>query len=541
MTRRILVLQLSRMGDLLQTGPMLRGLRREWPDADITLVVADVFASTPLPPRLFDRLVVFPYTALATGLVGPDADWRAQLQRLEAFVADLGDAYDLAVNVTHSDLSSYLMAILPARLKRGSVITPDRRTAVLGAWMQYVWANAKSRSLACFNLVDLYTWAAGVSCDREGLEIAVSESAQGVAAGWLASEGLSGVPILALQLGASEEGKRWPAERFAAMADLLPPESGAILLVGTESERPLAARFKAVARRSVHDAVGATTVEQLAALLGRCRLLITNDTGTMHVATAVGTRVMAISTGPVFVHETGPYGTGHLVVEPAIDCFPCATQSDCHHYACHSRLAPADAAAIARFALGEGPAPVVQGVRLLQAAWAPSGRIQYRPISPLDVRPEDVIRHLSAMVWEQTLAVPGRPSLADSDGEWVWQTEGDWPAIATALDEAAAVASRAAAMARSLPGTPPHRQVKLADDIHRLLQRLAVLRETERSCHPLVAFLSIEIDSVLPHDLPSVARAQAAAYEGAADRARSLAARLRHLPCKSRGDMRVVR
>jgi ADP-heptose:LPS heptosyltransferase len=535
---RALVLQMCRMGDLLQTGPMLRGIRREHPGFEVTLVTMDAFANVPLPAALYDRLVPFPQAVLRGGLTGPDADWQAQLDRLLEFVRELGGPFDVAINLTHSDLSSLLMSVVPARDRRGPVIKPDRKRAVPNEWLQYFWANARSRVLGCFNLVDLFTWTAGVKCDGAGLDMRVSDEADATMAAWLEARGLADRPLIAIQLGASEEAKRWPAERFAAAADLLPAAAGDIVLVGTPSERALADRFHAAVRRNVYDAVGATTVEQLGALLRRCRLLLTNDTGTMHVATAVGTRVLDISTGPVFVHETGPYGPGHVVVEPVIDCFPCAAGAECHHYGCRDRLSPEAAAGLALFALGEGTCPADPAIRVLTSRRAGSGCIEYWPVRPCQVTAHDVIRRLSARVWEDTLRAPGasgddpEAALGPDEVRSAAAPDLSWAEhVGATLDEVASLAAKAAHIARTIATAPAARQADLANRAHHLLERLVLLGETERACHPIVGFLLVEIDSVFATDLPRVARAQEVAYSGAADRARRLAHLLRHPPC----------
>ena len=82
-------------------------------------------------------------------------------------------------------------------------------------------------------------------------------------------------------------------------------------------------------RGRIIDAIGKTSLKELGALLQRCRYLVTGDTGTMHMAAAAGTRVIALFYGPAYPFETGPYGDGHLVVWPDIDCAPCTRPSDC--------------------------------------------------------------------------------------------------------------------------------------------------------------------------------------------------------------------
>jgi ADP-heptose:LPS heptosyltransferase len=114
--KRVLVLQLCRFGDIIQTTPMLRGLRREHPDAEITLVVHDAFAAAPVPSRLYDRLVAFPQTSFVLGLAQEPLAWAEIAQRVWQWVADLGATpFDLVVNLTHTDLSCLLTSVIAAR------------------------------------------------------------------------------------------------------------------------------------------------------------------------------------------------------------------------------------------------------------------------------------------------------------------------------------------------------------------------------------------------------------------------------------------
>jgi heptosyltransferase-2 len=95
-----------------------------------------------------------------------------------------------------------------------------------------------------------------------------------------------------------------------------------VLLFGKEEERPIVHEILRHMGTKGIDLTGKTGLLQLAALLERCALLVTNDTGTMHVATAVGTPVVALfgSTDPI---TTGPWGEGHVVVKKDVDCSPC--------------------------------------------------------------------------------------------------------------------------------------------------------------------------------------------------------------------------
>jgi len=117
--------------------------------------------------------------------------------------------------------------------------------------------------------------------------------------------------------------KCWPPGRFGELGKRLAEKwKAAVLIFGREEERDIAGGITKSSGGKGFDFTGKTRLLQLAALLERCRLLVTNDTGPMHVAAAVGTPVVAIfgSTDPV---ATGPWGESHVVVKKNVECSPC--------------------------------------------------------------------------------------------------------------------------------------------------------------------------------------------------------------------------
>jgi ADP-heptose:LPS heptosyltransferase len=544
--KRILVIQLCRMGDILQTTPMLRGLRRRYPDAEITLMLHDLFAHVPVPGALYDRLVAFPYTAIAQALADARSEWATQVVSLRAFVGALGpEPFDMTLNLTHSDLAGLLAAGVPSREVRGGLVASDRTRVVQGSVMSYFWASQTSRELGCFNLVDLHNWTAGVVPDGAGLEIAIPDTVRAGMREWFDQRGLTGRPLIAVQLGASDERKRWPPERFAEAVSLIPEALGEILLVGAAVEGPLAARVLAHVRRPVHDTTGNSLVE-VAALLERCRVLLTNDTGTMHVATAVGTPVIDISTGPVFAHETGPYGEGNFVIEPVMDCFPCAAGARCSHLDCRDLIVPQDVAALVCHALDAGQLPRPAGARILTGRFTRTGRLEYRPVwSPVPA-PREVVRQAAAEVWETTLA-PG-PCEASSSPHSACADAGDaevphsleqeramvggaveadvFESVRASLTTLATRADAAAGLARQLGLASPAEQEQMTAAISRELDAIRVLGEVEPACQPIAAYLKVRLDSIVDRRVDHLAIYYSQECAVAARRARRLAGAL---------------
>jgi ADP-heptose:LPS heptosyltransferase len=517
---RILVVQFCRLGDILQTTPLLRGLRRKYPDAEIVLGVLDGFAHAPVPTHLYDRLAIFPFDGLGTAGDAPAPGWQTAARIVRSFVHSLGDApFNLVLNLTGSPTANLLSAIVPSNRVEGGVIAPDRTRVVRGEWMIYFWSSLLARSQGAINLVDLFRLAGGVPADARGLEIAVAKTDEAFAAEWLATRGIADEPLIAVQLGASDERKRWSPESFAAMANLLPASTGRLLFVGANNERPLVEHAVARLDRTALNALGETTVPQLAALLARCRLLLTNDTGTMHVAAAVGTRIVDLSTGPVFVHETGPYAEGSLAIEPASGCFPCVAGAVCHHLSCREDFTPLDIAAVVQFALGTGPRPRPARARILRAARTVSGRLEYRPIWNPGTNDHDALRQAFGRMWDLTLPMPScDPETAGAD-EREPLDERHAEARCAALSELTTLATRAATIARQIPVVVPAHQSQLSAELHRALEHAIRLGQLEPATQPIVGYLRTALESCTARDVADVARVYGREWSAAGHRA----------------------
>jgi ADP-heptose:LPS heptosyltransferase len=514
--RRILVIQLCRLGDLLQTTPMLRGLRRAHPHASVTLMVLDGFSQTPIPRHLYDELAVFPLDAAAGTVAGEGEEWESGVRLVSEFVAGLGEQpFDLVLNLTNSALANLLCAVIPSGELRGGLIAPDRTRVVRHPWQAYFWASLLAREFGSVNLVDLFCRVAEVPIDGEGLEIDVPANTACVG-----RHVSPGGPLIALQLGASDERKRWTPEQFAAMANRLPERAGTIVLVGSKGERPLGARAARVLSRPHLNAMGETSVGELAALLQRCRLLITNDTGTMHIATAVGTRVLDLSTGPVFVHETGPYAVGSLAVEPLSACFPCAAGAVCHHLSCREDFTPDDIAALAMYALEGGIVPRPARAKVLQSSRAASGRLEFRPIWDPSGGTQEQLRQAFGRLWDRSLghvAPTGRGIGKDAELDF------DVEPYHAVLRGCASRAERAAALAGSTRNAAPTEAKELSARLAEALEHEQLAATLDPVLRPIAGYLRTRLESLTDRSVDALALAYQHEWWETAERARGLA------------------
>ena len=192
------------------------------------------------------------------------------------------------------------------------------------------------------------------------LRIATNCGASAESAGLFAPErgDIGTETILGICAGAEYgPAKRWPADRFAETIKLVSAQlpDARWELYGAPAEKELGEKMAARVQVPCNNLVGKTTLTELIAHLKRCTLLITNDTGTMHLAAALGVPTVSIfgSTEP---NATGPLGENHTIIRKKIACSPCF-ERECPlgHYQCMTSIQPTEVAAAAFKMLGVQP------------------------------------------------------------------------------------------------------------------------------------------------------------------------------------------
>jgi heptosyltransferase-2 len=312
--QQILVRGPNWLGDAVMCEPSLRGLRRLFPQATVTLLVKPSVASLfELHPAV-DRIVLYDDKGRHAGLAGK---WR--------LAGDLRQhGFDLAVLFQNAFEAALLTALAGIRRRYGyamdgrslllsdPVATPDRRAPV--HQVQYYWDMLKPL---------------GLSGQPSHPELCVSPDEERVMAERLAQRGIAASDVvIGINPGSTYGGaKRWLPDRFAESVERLCRTLGAsgqrpaVVLIGAKGEEPLGQDI--ASRLTARSAVlsGATSIRELMALIKRCAVLVTNDTGPMHVASALRVPVVAIF-GPTNWRTTSPYGE-HALLRHPVDCAPC--------------------------------------------------------------------------------------------------------------------------------------------------------------------------------------------------------------------------
>ena len=302
--RRILLIKPSSLGDIVHAMPTLFALRERFPDAEVTWLVKRQWVSLVEVIKGVDHVC-----AVEQGLMG----WLGRVPDLRAAGFDLVvDLQGLFRSGAMAWLTGCSRRVGFANAREGSPFFYTQRVAVPTGSM-----HAVDRYL-------LVTEALGAARPKEPRFefIDRAEDRQAVET-LLTAAGLAGVlPWVAMNVSARWETKRWPPQHFAEAADQLAEAGIPIVFMGGPAERPETRAVMARMRTKSVDLTGQTPVGLLPSLLRRAAVLVTNDSGPMHIAAAVGTPVVALF-GPTDPVRTGPYGRGHVVLSNPVECRPC--------------------------------------------------------------------------------------------------------------------------------------------------------------------------------------------------------------------------
>lgn len=342
--KEILIINLTRMGDLLQTTPLIAGLKDKYPGVRITMLINSAFTEICRGIPFIDELIVFDMKDYRNRLIDKKYSLVDNYKALEELINRINAReYELTINITHSAISAILTYCVRTREIRGFTINPEGHRVIRHPWMRYFFNVIPNRNFNPFHLVDMYLKIGEVKPELKGLLYDAATEDKERASLMLEKEGVKdGDMLVGFHLGASNSDKTWPVASYAELAGTINKTFGArILLFGSGGEADLAEQFNVSAGVKPLNFVGKTNVGELAALLKRCRLFISNDTGPLHIATSVGTKVIDISTANVHFMETGPYGEGHYVVQADLPCSPCGFDVKCMDMVCKSLITPA--------------------------------------------------------------------------------------------------------------------------------------------------------------------------------------------------------
>ncbi|MEW6683063.1 MAG: lipopolysaccharide heptosyltransferase II [Nitrospirota bacterium] len=337
--RSLLVRAPNWIGDAVMATPTLTALRAGFPAARISVLgrsaVADVLAGHPA----VDEVVVDDHRGSHSGVLGR-VRLAAEIRRR---------AFDTVLLLPNSFDSA--LAAAWARVPTRVGYRTDGRGPLLS-----VALPAPRRPLphmTSYYLGLLSAW--GLDGDARAVSLAVTANERDNARERLAEWGAKSTDrIVAMNPGAAYgSAKRWPAERFAAVANRLVRDGGFVIVLGSAAERALGDTITAGLDGRAVNAAGLTTIRDVMAILTWCRRLVTNDSGPMHLAAALGVPVTAIF-GPTDPRATSPIGQRVTLLQHAVDCAPCRYRDCPIDHRCMTAVSVDEVyAAIGRSATGE--------------------------------------------------------------------------------------------------------------------------------------------------------------------------------------------
>lgn len=329
--KNVLVRGPNWLGDAVMSEPAIRGLKRIAPNATISLLVKPAVAELFRGHPAIDRLIVYDDKGRHAGLSGK---WRlaGELRRAR---------FDFALLLQNAFEAALLTFV--AGVPRRYGYATDGRSALLSEPVALPKRQAPLHQVQYYwNLLR----PMGLTGEPPPPELYVTQEEESSMADRLAQMGISAADLtIGINPGSTYGGaKRWLPDRFAEVTDRLCRTLSAsqgkpvsVVILGAKGEEQLGREI--AERLSAPSAVlsGATTIRELMAAVKRCILLLTNDTGPMHIASAFRVPVTAIF-GPTDWRTTSPYGAEHAVVREPVDCAPCLLRECPIDHRCMTRI-----------------------------------------------------------------------------------------------------------------------------------------------------------------------------------------------------------
>lgn len=351
---RILIVRLSALGDILHGLPVLTTLRRHLPSARLEWLVEDTGAGLLEGHPALDRVEIVPRQKWAQ-LRRAGNRWAAVRGFLQYSRHLRSLQYDLVLDLQGLAKSGLWVAMVRSPRKAGFGPGLPRNE---GAWLslneriqppspEIHAIDRNLRLLECLGFARLPV----------RYDLPAPDDATRAADALLQEAGLSpDRPFVAVNPMSRWPTKNWSPDLFARCVDLLNEAGVATVFTGAASDRADIDAIGRCMRSTVRRLDGRTHLAALTALYRRASVLLSTDTGPMHLAVAVGTPVVAVF-GPTAPWRTGPHGSGHRVLRIALPCSPCfkrqclTTVTEPH--ACLRRIEPAAVVSAVLESLGE--------------------------------------------------------------------------------------------------------------------------------------------------------------------------------------------
>lgn len=321
---KILLVKLGSIGDVVNTLPLVNALKEGMPDVELAWLIESKSYPIVENHRAVDRFIIH---QRSNGLRGA---WEA-LQEIRGYRPDL------IIDLQRILRSSFFTYFSGCRRRLGF----DRHRCKECSWL---FTNEKIPPKDKNNhMVNQYLEFAcylGVSDPEIYFDLPVSLSDRAKVGKTFPTEEPVG-KYIALNVGATKPANRWPAEYWSRLAELILERTDyTVILTGgsDDMERGISISNSVGDKGRLIDYTGRTSLKELGALFLSARLVVTGDTGPMHIASALGVRTIGLF-GPADPNRTGPFRHRELVIKTEVPCAPCGRRK-CHDLQCMKSISP---------------------------------------------------------------------------------------------------------------------------------------------------------------------------------------------------------
>lgn len=321
----ICLVQLARIGDLIQTYQAAKIFKAAHPEIRLILVARKKFASGLdfILSNLFTKIYYFDYTEHRKDTLS-----ETQSSLLGFFSLIGSEQVDVTINMTFSKSSSHFVSMIDSKHYLGPHTSRLGANLVKDRWSQLVYSSVMRGPLNPFNLVDIFKNMLGTS---KCLSLVPSQ---------VEKEKTIVIHPFASQVKKQWRPNKWIEVLFRVLKDH-PDHS--VIIAGTQAEAAFALEIlSAPILQSYRDRIiskcGQTSLNELFQIIKSATLFVGHDSMGCHLAALAQTQTLTVSLGTVRPFETAPYGENNYILAPRTSCFPCFPNDKCTTHACHADI-----------------------------------------------------------------------------------------------------------------------------------------------------------------------------------------------------------
>ncbi len=336
--KKILVTFLMHLGDLTLTTPFIHALRKAAPDAHITFLADEKLKDVVLHNPYLDEVITIDKKGRDNSILALVACAR-KLSKMD---------FDVVINLHPNERCSFICALTKTKVRAGTA-----HPLLKFKWDVFTPLNRKIHAAEMY--MDILKQLGVEKIEHNGLEIFPSEENKQLAEKFWRENGVFQTDkLVGFNIGSAVVTKRWASERFAQVADILAAKGYKPVFFGGTMDEEIVQAAVSKMKTTPVVATGAFTIGTLAAAMKRCSLIITNDSGPMHVAISQKVPIVAMY-GPSSPKLYGPYTKDAVVVTAVPPCTGCSggMKHKCDDMQCMTRLTVEQVIEAAEKMLGE--------------------------------------------------------------------------------------------------------------------------------------------------------------------------------------------